>query len=507
MTIISQHPFFIYIGDTMSGVKMAIKQALVVDDSKTARVILKRMLEELDLVVDTTESADEAIDYLKNHHPDVIFMDHMMPGMDGFEAVRHIKKDSRTAVIPIMMYTSRGGDLYLSQARALGAVGIIPKTISPVGLKESLFKLGLIKNRRKAETPIEIINTEAPNEIANSEDPNKKIIDVTPASKKPAVKTKQQLLEEDLRENQKQHDTYIEDLQRIMDDQTIELHKSMWLGVESVGHEIFNRLNSELEEKFKKIETMQEEVTTLQRSNVQNKYLIPMIIAGGLLLLSLISNILLFVDNKQVATEVASMKKLMPVSNTQDRTIKTRQNDINKNKNNTAYQFIQWAKNKTIEYPYNELALNDNRVKDLDNLVKRALDTGFTGKIILQTHVGTFCMNSDLIGNYTLADSNLPVTQCQYIGNYLQPTDIPTTHQSLGFANYLSDSGSLIVRGIVIEVENKSRNTELVRYPEKRPETTAKEWNLAAQSNNRVTIILKPASKNSIVNSNQQFFE
>ncbi len=486
---------------------MTIKQALVVDDSKTARVILKRMLEELDLIVDTTESADEAINYLKNHHPDVIFMDHMMPEMDGFEAVKHIKEDSRTAVIPIMMYTSRGGDLYLSQARALGAVGIIPKTISPVGLKESLFKLGLIKNRRKAETPIEIINADAPSKIANSEDPNKAIIDVTPASKKPATKTKQQLLEQDLRENQKQHDTYIENLQRIMDDQTIELHKSMWLGVESVSHEIFNRLNSELEEKFKTIETMQEEVATLQRSNTQKKYLMPMIIAGGLLLLSLFFNILLLTDNKQVATEVASMKKQTPVSQAVDQTIKIRQDIIEKGKKNTTSQFIQWANNKTIDYPYNELALNDNRVKSLDALVIKALATGFTGKIILQTHVGKFCMNSDLLGNYTLADHNLPVTQCQYIGNYLQPTDTPTTHQSLGFANYLSDSESLVIRGVVIEVENKSRDIDLAQYPELHPETTAKEWNFAAQSNNRVTVILKPASKDSIVNSNQRFFE
>ena len=44
---------------------MAIKHALIVDDSKTARVVLKRMLEELDLEVDTVEFADDAINYLK----------------------------------------------------------------------------------------------------------------------------------------------------------------------------------------------------------------------------------------------------------------------------------------------------------------------------------------------------------------------------------------------------------------------------------------------------------
>ena len=66
------------------------KTALIVDDSKSARVVLKRVLETHDLDVDTTESAEEALDYLIGNRPDVIFMDHLMPGMDGFEAVSAI---------------------------------------------------------------------------------------------------------------------------------------------------------------------------------------------------------------------------------------------------------------------------------------------------------------------------------------------------------------------------------------------------------------------------------
>ena len=90
---------------------MAIKKALIVDDSKSARLVLKRMLIEFALDVDTVESAIDALTYLKDHQPDVIFMDHMMPGMDGFEAIKHIKINPKTAVIPIMMYTSRSGDV------------------------------------------------------------------------------------------------------------------------------------------------------------------------------------------------------------------------------------------------------------------------------------------------------------------------------------------------------------------------------------------------------------
>jgi CheY-like chemotaxis protein len=79
------------------------KTALVVDDSKTARNVLKKILETHDLEVATAESAEAAIDYLSDSRPDIIFMDHEMPGIDGLEAVSAIKDNPATATIPIMM--------------------------------------------------------------------------------------------------------------------------------------------------------------------------------------------------------------------------------------------------------------------------------------------------------------------------------------------------------------------------------------------------------------------
>ena len=108
---------------------MSSKRALVVDDSKSARAFLARILERHEIAVDAAESAEAAIEYLARNKPDVIFMDHMMPGMDGFQAVQTIKNNPRTSAIPILMYTSQEGDLYLGQARALGAEGVLPKQI------------------------------------------------------------------------------------------------------------------------------------------------------------------------------------------------------------------------------------------------------------------------------------------------------------------------------------------------------------------------------------------
>ncbi len=127
---------------------MSSKRALVVDDSKSARAFLSRILERHEITVDAAESAEAAIDYLTRNRPDVIFMDHMMPGMDGFQAVQSIKNNPRTSAIPILMYTSQEGDLYAGQARALGAEGVLPKQIKQADVTKLLFQLRLVSDRR-----------------------------------------------------------------------------------------------------------------------------------------------------------------------------------------------------------------------------------------------------------------------------------------------------------------------------------------------------------------------
>src|SRR6201995_5484920 len=140
---------------------MGQKRALVVDDSKSARVILSRMLEKYDIEVDMAESAEQAIEYLKHDRPDAIFMDHLMPGMDGLQAGQAIKSNPQTAMIPIMMYTSQEGELYVGQARALGAMGVLPKQVRPVDVSKVLYELHLLPDRRDtseaALAPVELI--------------------------------------------------------------------------------------------------------------------------------------------------------------------------------------------------------------------------------------------------------------------------------------------------------------------------------------------------------------
>jgi CheY-like chemotaxis protein len=141
---------------------MAGKRALVVDDSKSARVVLSRMLEKYGIDVDSADSAEAALEYLKDHHPDVIFMDHLMPGMDGLQAVREIKANPDLASIPVMMYTSQEGEIYGGQARASGAIGVLPKSIRPIDVTKALYQLQLLPDRRDGQpSALEPMNGEA----------------------------------------------------------------------------------------------------------------------------------------------------------------------------------------------------------------------------------------------------------------------------------------------------------------------------------------------------------
>lgn len=129
---------------------MAVSTALVIDDSKSARIMLSRLVQKNGLEVNMVESGEEAISYLANNPlPDVIFMDHMMPGMDGLQTTREITNNVLTRHIPILMYTSKEGEAYEAEVRESGAYGMLGKPAKPDRLKELIDEL----NAREAVAP------------------------------------------------------------------------------------------------------------------------------------------------------------------------------------------------------------------------------------------------------------------------------------------------------------------------------------------------------------------
>lgn len=123
---------------------MMIKNALLVDDSKVARFALSKLLENRDMEVNMAGSAEEALDYLSaNNRPDVIFMDHLMPGMNGVEATKAIKGNPDTAGIPIIMCTSKKSQSFTEEARNFGVYNILTKPPQVDGLSSVLEQLDI----------------------------------------------------------------------------------------------------------------------------------------------------------------------------------------------------------------------------------------------------------------------------------------------------------------------------------------------------------------------------
>lgn len=108
---------------------MTEKSALIVDDSATARIMLARVLSSMGVAVKQSKSGEDALKFLTNYRPDLIFLDHLMPGMDGFQTLKALKSNPATHDIPVVMYTSQSALRYQEEAKALGAVGVVTKQV------------------------------------------------------------------------------------------------------------------------------------------------------------------------------------------------------------------------------------------------------------------------------------------------------------------------------------------------------------------------------------------
>lgn len=117
---------------------MPIKNVLIVDDSKTELMVLTDLLTQNGFAVATAESAEEAFKRLAEQKPDLILMDVVMPGQNGFQLTRAISRDPLYASVPIIMCTSKNQETDRVWGMRQGARDYITK---PVDSKELLSKI------------------------------------------------------------------------------------------------------------------------------------------------------------------------------------------------------------------------------------------------------------------------------------------------------------------------------------------------------------------------------
>ncbi len=117
---------------------MAIRNILIVDDSKTELHHLSDILGKSGFSVRTAENADDALRRLSEAKPDLILMDVVMPGQNGFQLTRSITRDPRFSDVPVIMCTSKNQETDKVWGMRQGARDYIVK---PVNSDELVAKI------------------------------------------------------------------------------------------------------------------------------------------------------------------------------------------------------------------------------------------------------------------------------------------------------------------------------------------------------------------------------
>jgi CheY-like chemotaxis protein len=451
---------------------MTARRALVVDDSKSARAFLTRILERYELAVDGVESAEQAIEYLTISRPDVIFMDHLMPGMDGFQAVQAIKNNPRTATIPIMMYTSQEGELYLSQARALGAIGVLPKQIKHADVTKVLEQLHLL-GEPELEGELEILPPEAmPHDAAPPPDttterrgPNRPKAPPLPPDLRLVLEGMlahhmldvRRFIVENLESNA---DRIVGDLRLLVQDQTPPADVPprprptdwrLWLGVAGLAAAFlfalqWSKLRGDSDALGAQLAKTQQQLSEMQQSLV----------------------------SLQTADAAASAQVVAHGTETPSEAA------------------AGHASSMIEAVAFGETPLAGARLERVSGLLTRLGTQGFHGVVQIRSIPGRFCMVTGPGGTLVLAGEAMLYSKCEQIGNPRDDSASASQRQSVAFANMVSTARQNAGGKIDVQVTAGSADEVVSPYPNVSDTLTAGEWNHAALANNRVEVHWQP---------------
>jgi CheY-like chemotaxis protein len=452
-------------------IAMARKRALVVDDSKSARVILSRMLEKYDIEVEMAESAEQAIDYLTRHRPDAIFMDHLMPGMDGLQAVQVIKSNPQTAMIPIMMYTSQEGELYVGQARALGAMGVLPKQVRPVDVSKVLYELHLLPDRRDmaepALQPVEIEGAVAGTRVSD-----------------PVVAR----LDGGRR------------IEAMLKDQALEGRRFIVASLDSFAARIVNDVREALPS------PPPLELPRPPLPEPPPKW--PWAVACGVLCaIAILFGTLWSLSREDLAKSRAQIASLTSAN---DELNRARTDLLSTVKDLTAAVAATPAGSGTglgsapfsndatpftphIEaVPYGELPFDRGRTDAFRELLLKLEAQGFHGTVKVTSFAGIFCLAGNQTDGFVPAPAVLAAVKCDLLGNPFEDSLSGEQRQSLAFANLVAGVRQRSAGQISVSMENAGSSRPATAYPARNETLTAGEWNRAAAANNRVEFVPEP---------------
>ena len=104
-------------------------RVLIVDDSPTEVVKLRQILSKHGYDVLTADSGEQGMEMVRAEHPDVVLMDIVMPGLNGFQATRQLSRDPATSAVPVIIVTTKDQETDRLWGQRQGAKGYLTKPV------------------------------------------------------------------------------------------------------------------------------------------------------------------------------------------------------------------------------------------------------------------------------------------------------------------------------------------------------------------------------------------
>jgi CheY-like chemotaxis protein len=445
---------------------MARKCALVVDDSKSARIILSRMLEKYDIEVDMAESAEQAMNYLKGNRPDAIFMDHLMPGMDGLQAVQAIKGNPQTAMIPIMMYTSQEGELYVGQARALGAMGVLPKQVRPVDVSKVLYELHLLPDRRDLNEA-----ALAPVELEGGRPVEKPAAGVTV--------------------------DWGHRLETTVKDQAVDVRRFIVASLDSFASRIVSDVRDSMP-------VMPAEIPPppARAAPPTWRWAAGAAAAGVFAIVFAACWLSARDDLAKSRAEVAGLTSANAELQRASLDLSASVKDLTAalaalspgTGAPTGAAGAAPAALRAEPVPYGEIPFDRGRLDALRDLLAKLEAQGFQGVVKVTSQSGLFCLSGSAADGFMPAGANVLASKCDAVGNPFEESLSGQQRQSLAFANLIAGVRQRTAGAISVAIDNAGSARPSTPYPARSEALTAGEWNRAAAANNRVEFLAEPSS-------------
>jgi len=457
------------------------KRALIVDDSKSARVVLSRLLEKHDLTVDMRDSAEAALQYLVDHRPDVIFMDHVMSGMDGLSAVQAIKNDPTTASIPIMMYTSQDGEVYAGEARASGAAGVLPKQMAASDIAEVLRQLQVLPDRRESAIPSAAATFDQLQLPAVG--PTRGALDGVVVPEQPAtadvalVPVTPPLSAAEVR-------AIVEPL---LQEQGIELRRFVVASLDGVSA----RLVAELEERLRR--AVGELNATIAKATEPLPLPEPPRPTGWIVLavVSLLAAAALGALVWQAHSDLAAARAI-PAPVVVERATPVAEVDAPAPAVIAPVPPVRVAPfpSQRLTVAYGDAPLGPARLTALGNWLGELEKQGFAGVVRVRLSAGQFCLTGNPGEGYVPAPGELPANRCDVVGNPADDAQRAAEREPVAFTALASSvrersHGAIDLRLVWMN------SSGTAGYPPAN-DSTAAQWNTAAQARNVVEFLADP---------------